>query len=58
MKYADQFSRGTDGGTKNFVVFDPRIVEIAKRYGIAAPVAAAALASQQELNDTDIFETQ
>ena len=58
VKYADQFSRGTDGGTKNFVVFDPRIVEIAKRYGIAAPVAAAALASQQELNDTDIFETQ
>jgi len=58
VKFADQFSRDTDRGTRNFVVFDPRIVEIAKRYGIAAPVAAAVLASQQELNDTDIFETQ
>jgi SAM-dependent methyltransferase len=27
-------------GTKNVVVFDPRIIEIAKKYGVAIPVAA------------------
>jgi hypothetical protein len=43
IAYADQMSRGADGGTKNFVIFDPRIIKIAKQYGVAIPVAATML---------------
>lgn len=32
-----------DMGTSNFVIFDPRIIKIAKKYGIAVPVAGAML---------------
>jgi hypothetical protein len=49
IRYKDGFSRGLDGaaGTRNYVVFDPKIVDIMKRYGVAAPVAAAMLAGGQ-----------
>lgn len=47
IKYLDQGSRGKATGTRNFVVFNPQIVDIMKRYGVAAPVAAAMLASGQ-----------
>jgi len=40
IKYADATSRKADGGTSNFVVFDPRIVSIAKKYGLTLPLAA------------------
>ena len=46
IKYSDAMSRKTDGGTKNFVVFDPRIIEISKKYGVAIPVAATMLQNQ------------
>jgi hypothetical protein len=46
IKYADGFSRKTEGGTSNFVVFDPRIIEISKQYGIALPMAGLMLANQ------------
>ena len=39
IRFKDQFSRNTEGGTSNFVVFDPRIIEIARKYGVALPVA-------------------
>lgn len=39
IKYLDQGSRGTGTGTRNYVVFDPSVVEIMRRYGIAMPVA-------------------
>lgn len=45
IKYLDQGSRGAGAGTRNFVVFDPKIIDIMKRYGVAAPVAAAMLAN-------------
>lgn len=44
IKYLDQGSRGAGEGSRNFVVFDPKIIDIMKRYGVAAPVAAAILA--------------
>ena len=47
IKYADGFSRKTEGGTSNFVVFDPRIIEISKQYGIALPMAGLMLANQE-----------
>lgn len=39
IRYDDGLSRGKEGGTSNFVVFDPRIIEIARKYGVALPVA-------------------
>ena len=44
IKYLDRGSRGAGEGSRNFVVFDPKIIDIMKRYGVAAPVAAAILA--------------
>lgn len=32
-----------DAGTNNLVIFDPRIIDIAKKYGVAIPVAGAIL---------------
>lgn len=46
IKYLDQGSRAAGEGSRNFVVFDPRIIDIMKRYGVAAPVAASILAQQ------------
>jgi hypothetical protein len=43
IRYKDGFSRGTDGGTSNYVIFDDRLISIAKKYGIAIPAAAAIL---------------
>jgi len=37
-------------GTSNYVIFDPRIIEIAKQYGVAIPVAGAML-YQQDFGD-------
>jgi len=45
IKYSDATSRGTDGGTSNFVIFDPRVISIAKKYGVTIPVAATMMAS-------------
>jgi hypothetical protein len=50
IKYDDAFSRGKKGGTSNYVIFDPRIIEIAKQYGVAIPVAGAML-YQQDFGD-------
>jgi hypothetical protein len=44
IKYNDGFTRKTKGKKKkNYVVFDARIIEISKKYGIAIPAAAALL---------------
>jgi len=48
IRYADGFSRKTEGGTSNFVVFDPRIIEISRQYGISIPLAGALLANTEE----------
>lgn len=56
IKYKDGFSRGADGGTSNYVIFDDRLISIAKKYGIAIPAAAALLAEQTSENTTDYFK--
>ena len=45
IKYLDGFSRGTEGGTSNYVIFDDRVIDISKKYGVAIPVAGAMLLS-------------
>ncbi len=49
IRYKDQGSRGAEGGTHNYVVFDDKIIDILKKYGIAGLTAggAAAAASSQ-----------
>jgi hypothetical protein len=45
IRYLDQGSRGAGEGTRNYVVFNPEIIEILRRYGIVAPPTGAALAA-------------
>ena len=48
-RYLDQGSRGV-GGTYNYAVFDPEIVDILRRYGLLGTVGAgAAMAGAQEM---------
>lgn len=42
IKYLDQGSRGTQNGTRNYVVFDPKTIDIVKKYGLAGLVAGGA----------------
>lgn len=45
IKYLDQGSRSAGEGSRNYVVFDPGIIEILKKYGLAGAVAAPSLAA-------------
>jgi hypothetical protein len=40
IRYLDQGSRGAGEGTSNYAIFDPRIIEILRKYGILPPIAA------------------
>jgi hypothetical protein len=46
IKYADSFTRHKpkDKRSNNYVIFDPRIIEISKKYGISIPLASAVIA--------------
>jgi hypothetical protein len=48
IKYLDQGSRGAGTGSSNYVVFNPSIIDIMKKYGLAgaAPAGMGALAAQ------------
>lgn len=39
IKYLDQGSRGAGTGSRNYVVFDANLVDIVRKYGIAAVIA-------------------
>ena len=56
IRYKDGNSRGADGGTSNYVVFDENLISIARKYGIAIPAAAAMLARQTGQNPQDMYE--
>jgi hypothetical protein len=45
IKYLDAGSRAAGDGSRNYVVFDDKIVEILRKYGIMAPVAGAGLSA-------------
>jgi len=40
IRYKDAGSRGAEGGTYNYVIFDDKLVEILKRYGVAMTAGA------------------
>lgn len=50
IKYLDQGSRAAGEGSRNYVVFDDKLINIARKYGIAgllgAPVAGAAMSNR------------
>ena len=56
IRYKDANSRGKEGGTSNYVVFDENLISIARKYGIAIPAAAAMLARQTGQNPQDLYE--
>ena len=41
IKYLDQGSRGAGEGSRNYVVFDDKIIEIMRKYGLAGSAGAA-----------------
>jgi len=47
VRYLDQGSRGAGGGTHNYVVFDDKIIDIMKQYGIVPIMAGGGLAGIQ-----------
>jgi len=50
VKYADAFTRhkSPDKQSKNYVIFDDRLIDIARKYGVTIPVAAAMLQQSNE----------
>ena len=56
IRYKDGFSRGAEGGSSNYVIFDDRLISIAKKYGIAIPAAAALLSQETGLNPSSFYE--
>ena len=45
IKYFDAGSRSAGDGSRNYVVFDDKLIEILRKYGIMAPVAGAGLSA-------------
>jgi hypothetical protein len=42
IKYLDQGSRGKTEGTRNYVVFDDKLIDVLKKYGMAGLIAGGA----------------
>ena len=58
IKYADGFTRhkSPDKQTKNYVIFDAKLIQIAKVLGVAIPVAAALIAKQTGQDPDDLYK--
>jgi len=50
IRYKDAMSRGAEGGTSNYVVFDDKLVSILRKYGLLPPAAAGAAAMTSQPN--------
>lgn len=51
IRYKDAGSRGADGGTSNYVVFDDKLIDIIKKYGLAGLLAGSGALSQGGSSD-------
>ena len=56
IRYKDATSRGTGGGTSNYVIFDDRLINISKKYGIAIPAAAVLLGQETGQDPSSLYE--
>ena len=58
IKYKDGFSRKVDNDiitTSNYVIYDPSLITISKKYAVAIPVAAALLADQLGVEKESLY---
>jgi hypothetical protein len=46
IKYLDQGSRGAKDGTRNYVVWDDKIIDIVRKYGIAGALSAGLISEE------------
>jgi hypothetical protein len=46
IKYLDAGSRSAGGGSRNFVVFDDKIIDIVRKYGIAGALSAGLISEE------------
>lgn len=46
IKYLDQGSRGGGDGSRNYVVFDDSLIEIVRKYGLAAAIGAGVITEE------------
>ena len=51
IKYLDQGSRSSGQGTSNYVIFDPKTIEILRKYGIAGLIAGGGAAAATQRQD-------
>jgi hypothetical protein len=60
VRYADAFTRhkSPDKQSMNYVIFDDRLISIAKKYGVAIPVAAAMLARATGEDTSQSFQEE
>lgn len=58
IKYLDQGSRSAGEGSRNYVVFDDKLIDILKKYGLAGLVAGSAYHLRTQQVDHDPFERQ
>ena len=60
VRYADAFTRhkSPDKQSMNYVIFDDRLIRIAKKYGVAIPVAAAMLARATGEDTSQSFQEE
>jgi len=60
IRYADAFTRhkSPDKQSMNYVIFDDRLITIAKKYGVAIPVAAAMLARATGEDTSQSFQEE
>ena len=52
IKYLDNASRNLNENTKNYVIFDDKLIDIIKKYGIVPPVAVTAMAAKKDEKET------
>lgn len=48
IRYLDQGSRAAGEGTRNYVIFDPSVIEILRKYGIAGMIGGGGLLSAMD----------
>jgi hypothetical protein len=48
IRYLDQGSRSAGEGSRNYVVFDDKLIEILRKYGLLGPVVGGGLLASQE----------
>lgn len=55
-RYLDADSRSIGEGTRNYVIFDESIISIAKKYGVAIPIAAAMVARERGVAPESLYQ--